>query len=76
MSGQRRSDKARAELVEDVAWLVQSGETHGETIAARVGMSVLGLDMALYRAAGRGDLTAADIRTRIDWHAKTQRAKR
>lgn len=76
MTSQRRGDKARAELVEDVTWLVEHGETHGETVAARVGMSVPALDMALYRAAKRGDLTAARIRTRIDWHAKAQRVKR
>ena len=51
MAGTLRSD----DLVEDVEWMLRSGETHPAAIAARTGISLPSLRKAL-RRAGRPDL--------------------
>ena len=54
--GRRRPS---ADVIEDVEWMIATGETHPETVAARLGYDDVS---SLYRALSRGhrkDLTAA-----------------
>jgi len=50
-----RELRRQAALVEDVEWLLTTGETHPDTIAFRLGLTRAGLLKAL-RRAGRTDL--------------------
>ena len=53
--GRRRPS---AEVIEDVEWMIATGETHPETIAARLGLRTNSLYRALKRG-GRRDI--ADV---------------
>lgn len=63
----RRARQRRAHLIEDLVWLVDSGESHGEALAKRFGMRPESLRTAVWRAVREGDQDAAAVYRRIDW---------
>jgi len=48
--------RRRADVVEDVTWLLKTGETHPETVAHRAGYRTTDSLYAALRRAGRRDL--------------------
>lgn len=65
--------RKRDEVVEDFCWIVETGETNVEAIAARLGMSIAAIEQATFRAARRGNTRVGELRARIDWKGSQRR---
>lgn len=68
-----RFGKPHAQVAEDVAFMVEHGETNAEAIAARLGMSIEAVEKAMSRAVLAGDLDAAKTRRKISWRGKRRK---
>ena len=62
-----RLRRSSAQVAEDVVFMVATGETNGEAIARRLGMSIAAVEKAVSRAANSGDLDAAAARAKVEW---------
>lgn len=73
----RQESEYQAEvLLENLAWLVDCGETHCDQLAARFGIKASGLHRQLHRIATAGRSEANALSERIDWSAMHFRTNR
>ena len=67
------SGKPHAQVAEDVAFMVEHGETNAEAIATRLGMSIAAVEKAMSRAILAGNLDAAVARRKIHWLGRARK---
>lgn len=66
------SGKPHAQVAEDVAFMVEHGETNAEAIATRLGMSIEAVEKAMSRAILAGNLDAV-ARRKIHWLGRARK---